>query len=131
MHPELSNAIHEWALNRLLSQARLTDFVDPVPAVYLLYKNDDLIYIGQSSNLRARLADHARTKGHDKFEWYHEPDLVSRIKTESVLILALSPTLNRALNLGLDKGRVWEIRWKNAKAPRNTRKAKKNRPRTP
>jgi len=71
------------------------------------------VYIGQSSNIPLRIVQHRREK-RKRFSYvlyYHEPDLVSRLRLEGVMILLHLPKYNRGLNLGFAAGKVWEIKW--------------------
>lgn len=73
------------------------------------------VYIGQSGDFRHRTAHHRAHK-----PWREEianilvchcPDPSDRLALEGQLILKYRPKYNKALMLGLNDGRVHEIRW--------------------
>lgn len=94
--------------------------------LYLLYAGAELVYVGQSSNIGVRIVEHQRSdKAFNTFRFYPMPDLSSRLRAEGILILKYLPKYNRALNLGMSEGRVWEIRWRapsSRTSPRRRRK---------
>lgn len=74
--------------------------------IYKLYNKDNLIYIGQTSNLYQRIKTHRRSKEFSKVEvymcqFYQNPDHL-----ESWLINHYQPPLNKSLNL--EFSRLWE-----------------------
>jgi hypothetical protein len=97
----------------------LDDLSPLCPAgIYALYDAEDaLLYLGQSQDIRGRVANH-RT---------HQPwgpqiarvaatpigDLAERVRIEALLILHFLPRHNKALMLNLRGGRVSEIRFPN------------------
>jgi hypothetical protein len=114
-----------------LHEESYLDGKGPVPGVYLLFDDAALVYIGQSHDIRARLAQHRREslKTFHSAKFYYVPDLVSRVKFEGILVLFHLPKYNRALNLGLHEGRVWEIKWRSAGSSRrgpSSRRAKRS-----
>lgn len=85
-----------------------------VGGIYLLYKDDVVVYIGQSANVASRLKTHRKEalKEFHTARVYPLDDLQSRVILEGILILYFRPPYNRGLNLGLSCGRVWEVKWK-------------------
>jgi hypothetical protein len=82
--------------------------------VYALIGDDfEPVYIGQSGNLPLRFVQHKRegSKTFSFIKYYHEPDLVSRLRLESIMILLYLPKYNKALNIGFAPGKIWEIKW--------------------
>lgn len=88
------------------------------PTVYLLTSitlsstgpEDRIIYIGQTQDLRVRVAQHAAnprmcSEGWDKIMWFDPgiPDEHERLKLEAVLICAVLPVLNQAIMLVKNK----------------------------
>lgn len=107
----------------------------PVPktgrcaGVYLLTNVFDLVYVGQSSDVVARLAQHRKEgqKQFDRVMYYPVETLEERLHLEAVLILYHKPRYNRGLYLGLHEGRLWEIRWP---GKGSTRRRRLSRPRS-
>lgn len=66
--------------------------------VYFLFNKGDLIYIGKASNLFERIGQHMRDKQFDFFS-YVEVEPARALMIEARYILALKPTLNKALSL--------------------------------
>ena len=70
-------------------------------AVYFLYDNDELVYIGQSNNVYGRIGEHIRekTKTFTDFRIYETDDY---IRLEAFLIAALRPKYNKTLGNQFD-----------------------------
>lgn len=102
------------ALDQLKDEAYLIRQPGAVPGVYLLFDGDSLVYVGQSSDIELRLKQHRkeRKKSFNFALLYHIDSLEDRLRLETILIMALLPEANKGLNLGLHKGRVWEVKWK-------------------
>lgn len=109
------------------------DIEPGTPGVYALFDDGVPVYIGHSSNLPRRLAqhDHEGSKSYSSTKVYHRnPQLSSesfRLQLESLLILYYLPKYNKGLNLGFaSPGKVWEIKWSRKRSdvssgPRNRR----------
>lgn len=79
-----------------------------LPGVYMVYgPKGDLLYVGQSGNIRGRLRTHAREKS-----WWRKPskirahllaDVSERLLLETLLILRYAPAHNKTIKLGLNK----------------------------
>jgi hypothetical protein len=97
-----------------------------VSGLYALYQDATLVYIGQSENIMRRLSEH-RAEGlkvFNRVQFYHLDDLSSRLRSEGVLILTHLPTENKAINVGIKGGKVWEIRWRSRPCqPRRKRRS--------
>lgn len=107
----------------LLADLPTTDDFEPeaalaeraaTPGLYLLFADGpEPVYVGQSRNIRVRLATHRR-EGKKVFHtarFYPVGSEQSRLILETVLIALLRPPLNRGLMLGIADGRLWEIKW--------------------
>jgi hypothetical protein len=87
----------------------------PVQGVYrLLDASGTTVYVGQSSNIKLRLAQH-RKEQTKLFEYAliipQIDDLSQRLRAETVLIMTHMPKYNRGINIGLAAGQCWEIKW--------------------
>lgn len=82
--------------------------------LYALFQDDVLVYIGQSEHIHRRLREHRMdgAKVFNRVLFYQLDDPSSRLRAEGILILTHMPTDNKALNLGMKLGKVWEIRWR-------------------
>lgn len=85
-------------------------------AVYFLISGDgDLLYIGQSGNLRSRLQAHRRDKkkaGAAVVHYVEVEDKQERLALEAAYIAFLLPKLNAAILLRIARGKLSEIRWR-------------------
>jgi hypothetical protein len=84
--------------------------------VYFVIVDECVVYVGQTSNLRARLKQH-RSKLLSKYttwvvKWQPEPDESRRLQLETCYIMVYLPNQNKAVNIGIANPRVWQIRWK-------------------
>lgn len=71
------------------------DTVEGVPVIYFLIQNDEVVYVGQSSNLTLRVATHRDQKEFDRvLYFFHPQDLLNH--TEAALIRYLKPKYNIA-----------------------------------
>jgi hypothetical protein len=87
----------------------------PVQGVYrLLDASGTTVYVGQSSNIKLRLAQHRKeqTKLFEYALLYQIEAETTRLRWETILIMQYLPKYNKGLYLGLSSGKVWEIRWK-------------------
>lgn len=75
----------------------------PLVGVYFLISGDDVIYVGQSINIHARVAEH-RNNG-VKFDRFHfiECDKPWLNDLEAAFIWSMSPSINQAHNTGKRK----------------------------
>jgi hypothetical protein len=103
---------------------RLSDFkaealagTGHICAIYILFDEVGPVYVGQTSDVRRRLAQH-RAEGRKRFSearFYPLEDPVSRLLVEGALTLLLHPKYNDAVVIGLrnptgERGpRVWEM----------------------
>lgn len=63
------------------------------PAVYFLYLGGRVVYVGQTTNLTARIGDHVKSKQFDAIKY--KPTAPERLKaSESRWIKRLKPVLN-------------------------------------
>ena len=78
--------------------------------LYVLLHRGQVVYIGQSGELLARFATHAKEgkKEHDDARWWPCADLSRRLQLEGALILLVRPYYNRTITLGLSPKRVWD-----------------------
>lgn len=96
----------------------LSSVIPPAPCVYIVLHDDEVYYVGQTSNLRSRLRDKKHplhdTKG-ATLRFQPEADLQTRLRVETIYIMQHLPPRNKALFLRLSKGRVSEIRYRRKK----------------
>lgn len=66
------------------------------PCIYLLYKNDKIVYVGQTKCLAKRISDHiVAGKDFDNFAVHSfVKDEYTRLKKEEILIRKYKPVLN-------------------------------------
>ena len=81
--------------------------------VYLLLKQGEVVYVGQSSHMLLRLTQH-RAEGKKCFNKtlvYHMPasEESERLWVEGAMICAYRPAENRAWHVGFSDGKCWEI----------------------
>lgn len=82
-----------------ISNPRLVPIINPLACVYLLVQSKEIVYVGQTTNLPARIARHidALDKEFDSIymiEW-HDKDIVY---LESLLIRFARPKYNKTLS---------------------------------
>lgn len=65
-----------------------------IHCVYLLLKENQVVYIGRSSNLKARLKQHKKDKDFDSSQFYRCESFNDSRDLEAVLIQQHRPTLN-------------------------------------
>lgn len=63
--------------------------------VYMLYKNDNIVYVGESSNILSRIGQHIKegVKDFDEFE-YFELEEEDRMNLEAFIIRIVKPKYN-------------------------------------
>ena len=95
------------------------EHIPEIPTVYVHLLDGQIEYIGQTSNLRKRMARHELDRGKGKRYWDHIaffvpgiPDLQKRLVVETILIAAVRPSGNKALLLRLSHGNLSEIRYR-------------------
>jgi predicted GIY-YIG superfamily endonuclease len=101
--------------------------IPPKPVIYFVSHDNELQYVGQTSNLQLRMRQHWRDGRFPPYGelrssndtrwvlfWQEENDKILRLRYETAYIALLRPILNKAILLRLyDKGRkVTEIRWR-------------------
>lgn len=73
---------------------RASPSIPPSPGVYFVYEGNDLVYVGQSKNLRQRVtAKHKQIRYGSMVSWLEMPDSELSF-AESFYIGALRPSLN-------------------------------------
>jgi len=93
----------------LLTDAEIVSRAVPLkrePGIYFLIAGDRIVYIGQSTDVFARIRQHQRARRFDGFAWFPCP-AHELVETEKTLILKFRPPQNTA-NLRT------ELRTKNA-----------------
>jgi hypothetical protein len=68
------------------------------PGVYLLFRGEDVVYVGQSWNCLLAVAEHTRKeqpKDFDRWSFFHEPDEASRRAQVKALVIQFAPEYNR------------------------------------
>lgn len=70
----------------------------PLIGVYFLYKNNQLVYIGQSTDILLRVRNHFKEKDFDSYS-YFECELEKLNEVERFLIEKYTPKLNRCMNI--------------------------------
>lgn len=105
---------------------------DYTPGVYLLIAEDgEIVYIGQSSNVRSRIATHRR-EGKKQFHHARFIECIGhsdRLLYEALAVLSSRPRYNRAICLGFTReGTIYDFTkgtFARLKAGRAKRKGKK------
>lgn len=103
-----------------LSDAALLSSISPsrFPGVYAYLRDGQPLYIGQSCDVRRRLAQHARDK---RKKWpaaathiraIVEADYEARLVAETILILQHRPRYNQSIKIGIAaNGRLRELQF--------------------
>src|SRR5699024_12755461 len=65
--------------------------------VYALWDEDEIVYIGQSIRVEARVASHQYTKSFTKYSYFECENKYDMLGTESFLINELSAIYNKSL----------------------------------
>lgn len=80
------------------------------PTVYLLSREGDIVYVGQTQDLKVRMAQHNSNPrmvavGWDTINWFDPgiDDLATRLQIEGILICAFLPVKNKAIMLVKNK----------------------------
>jgi hypothetical protein len=72
-------------------------FINPnLIGVYFLYKNDTVVYVGQSKNIEMRIYQHERTKDFDRYNYVLCNENLLK-ETEEAFILRYQPVLNKKI----------------------------------
>jgi len=112
-----------FALTELKTRAVFSQVIGQ-PGVYALYTRDgEILYVGQSSDLATRLAQHKRDPSKAAavaFAFVPETSLDKRLELEGIEILRRRPPLNNALLIRVARGRLYEIRYR--RSPRSRRR---------
>jgi hypothetical protein len=84
------------SIRPLSKQGRLKTSYLNTPCIYMLYKNDKIVYIGQTKCLAKRIADHLQSdKDFDSFAVHSFiTDEYVRLKKEEILIRKYKPAYN-------------------------------------
>lgn len=64
--------------------------------IYVLLRDDEPVYVGQTSNLEARIAQHAKNKGFNRY-WCTEVQEREMSLLEARYIVALNPRMNMTM----------------------------------
>lgn len=103
-------ALHYSDQDDRLGCVRRGEVAPEVPTVYLLCDGKKVLYVGQSYNLRLRIAQHEANPRMSTSDWdrthYFRPGMVSRhtrLLVETCLICAMVPPLNQAILIRLNK----------------------------
>lgn len=65
--------------------------------VYILYKNNEIVYVGQTKQLFFRINNHSKTKDFDQFSYISCGSYQEMMDIETALILELQPKYNKRL----------------------------------
>jgi hypothetical protein len=86
----------------------------PLIGVYLLFLDGELVYIGSSVNMPARVRGHQTNGRPFNAAFYIETERVERLPLERALIRALHPSQNRAAKSKVDPRdtREWRDAWR-------------------
>lgn len=96
-HDFYDNLVVTLTRRRMASREEILEHSAPIETaasgVYFLISGDEIVYVGQSRNVHARIASHMTTKTFDRVAVLRvAPDQLDFV--ESVYILALKPRLN-------------------------------------
>lgn len=87
--------------------------------VYFLWDDAGaLLYVGQSGNIAARMAQHdkdPKKAAAESFSYIVAETLDQRLELETCFIAHFRPPLNQAVMLRVSKGKLSEIRWRRGK----------------
>lgn len=83
-------------LNEVLSHA--IEVTKPNFTVYFLLKNKEVVYVGQSENITARVSAHFRDKDFDSYSYFEVESRDQALLEEAENILKFNPVLNNELN---------------------------------
>ena len=70
----------------------------PLIGIYFLYKNEQLVYIGQSTDILLRIRNHFKEKDFDNYS-YFECEISKLNQVERLFIEKYTPLLNKCLNI--------------------------------
>ena len=85
------------AVLRELARAERNEQADPNCGVYVLYRNNIPIYVGQSIDIDKRLGDHYHARRRWDREETHQCDVSDLDETEAALIHFYEPSENRRI----------------------------------
>jgi hypothetical protein len=89
--------------------------VPDVACVYFVLRDREIVYIGQTGNLKKRMKDKKHPANLEKgleIRWMPEVNLSRRLRLEGALILLHMPEKNSAIMLNLRGRKCSEIRWR-------------------
>lgn len=113
-----------WAPGSRIERTPLGATLPSIPTVYLLVRHGDVVYAGQTVNLRRRLLQHDRNPRMQKLlydsVWYFMPEIPckhARLQIETVLNAGLNPIGHKATMLVQNRFRqLTEIKWNERRA---------------
>lgn len=70
--------------------------------VYALWKDEEIVYIGQSTRVEARIVQHVGTKDFDSYSYFKCKSKVEMDMLESNLIITLQPFYNKTITSGYE-----------------------------
>lgn len=95
-HPPTEKAVHKGDFDSLTTEGIVASAISPRPqsGVYFLIANGEIVYIGQSRQVFARICQHMKSKEFDSFYWIACPpeDLLLQ---EQRCIKKFRPWMNR------------------------------------
>lgn len=102
-----------------LMRAHMSSVFPHTPTLYILTRDEEIVYVGQTGDLKIRLAQHACSPRMALLRWDTAhwlspgvPGPADRLQFEAMLICALLPEANRAIMLVKNKaGKLCEVRW--------------------
>ena len=104
----LSSIVKHWQANKV-NKNNIFKYV-----VYALWNNDEIVYIGKTTQLGQRISAHARTKGFTHYSAYECEDELQMEILEDEMILEYQPKYNLAVGSGYEsleqfRGRIRSI----------------------
>ena len=104
----LSSIIKHWQANKI-NKNNIFKYV-----VYALWDNDEIVYIGKTTQLGQRITAHARTKEFTHYSTYECEDELQMEILEDEMILGYQPKYNLAVGSGYEslehfRGRIRSI----------------------
>lgn len=70
--------------------------------VYALWKDNEIVYIGQSTQLKFRINAHTKTKSFDEYSYFECESEAEMKAIESSLIIELQPKYNKLIGEGYE-----------------------------
>jgi hypothetical protein len=112
--------LREWVpLGNGVAQANCIALLPHQPTIYILTREGAIVYVGQTSDLKIRIAQHNHNARMinarwDTVHWFSPgvPDLSLRLQLETILICACLPERNRAVLLVKNgAGKLCEVKF--------------------